>query len=415
MEIHILRLPLHEPVRVGTLWASRDGAEFRYEESYLSSEAAVPLSLSLPLRNEPYSRSAMQPYFEGLLPEGPARIDLAQQIGIREEDSFALLAECGRECIGDVMTEEDGASRIQTASYTELGDSELHRLFTDGHTLAAENAASRMSLAGTQGKVGLARGADGKWYRPQGLAASTHILKTSNLHDEPAVEFLCMRTASRCGLDAAEVELLDFGKPVLAVKRFDRNAMSGNEGLTVQRLHQEDLAQAMGIWPRGKYTELKGGTICAIAELLRQQSARPLEDLKQFAAILLFNYAVGNCDAHLKNYSLRYRADEVELAPAYDLVSTSYFPRFSRELAVSYGGVRDIDLVGPSELEQVAKDLGISRPALHDIAQGIAENIVHGIMDSVGKLDIGMQDLGYTVAEDLIDEVTPRLNVIQKL
>jgi len=36
-------------------------------------------------------------------------------------------------------------------------------------------------------------------------------------------------------------------------------------------------------------------------------------------------------------------------------------------------------------------------------------------MDSAGKLDIGMQDLGYTVAEDLIDEVTPRLNVIKKL
>ncbi len=56
MEIHILRLPLYEPVRVGTIWASRDGVEFQYEESYLSSEAAVPLSLSLPLRNEPYSR-----------------------------------------------------------------------------------------------------------------------------------------------------------------------------------------------------------------------------------------------------------------------------------------------------------------------------------------------------------------------
>lgn len=69
MEIHILRLPLYEPVRVGTIWASRDGAEFQYEESYLSSEAAVPLSLSLPLKKEPYSRSAMQSYFEGLLPE----------------------------------------------------------------------------------------------------------------------------------------------------------------------------------------------------------------------------------------------------------------------------------------------------------------------------------------------------------
>lgn len=415
MEIHIMRLPLYEPVRVGTIWASREGAEFQYEESYLSSEAAVPLSLSLPLKKEPYSRSVMQSYFEGLLPEGPARTDLAEQIGIREKDSFALLAECGRECIGDVMTGEDDASRIRMASYVELDDSELHRLFTDGHTLAAENAASRMSLAGTQGKVGLARGEDGKWYRPQGLAASTHILKTSSLLDEPTVEFLCMRAASCCGLDAAEVELLDFGRPVLAVKRFDRKAIPRNEGLTVQRLHQEDLAQAMGIWPSGKYTELKGGTICAIAELLRQQSARPLEDLKQFAAILLFNYAIGNCDAHLKNYSLRYLADEVELAPAYDLVSTSYYPRFSRKLAVSYGGVRDVDLVGSSELEQVAKDLGMSRLALHDIAQGIAENMVHGIMDSAGKLEIGMQDLGYTVAEDLIDEMTPRLNVIQKL
>ncbi len=80
-----------------TIWASRDGAEFQYDESNLSAEAAVPLSLSLPLKKDSYSRSVMQSCFEGLLPEGPARTDLAQQIGIREKDPFALLAECGRE------------------------------------------------------------------------------------------------------------------------------------------------------------------------------------------------------------------------------------------------------------------------------------------------------------------------------
>ena len=60
------------------------------------------------------------------------------------------------------------------------------------------------------------------WLKPRGLAASTHILKTGSIEKLVGLEFLCMRTAKKCGVKVPEVTLLDFGKPVLAVERFDR-------------------------------------------------------------------------------------------------------------------------------------------------------------------------------------------------
>ena len=51
-----------------------------------------------------------------------------------------------------------------------------------------------------------------------------------------------MRTAKKCGVKVPEVTLLDFGKPVLAVERFDRVLTIDEEGLRVERIHQEDFS-----------------------------------------------------------------------------------------------------------------------------------------------------------------------------
>ncbi len=78
MDVAILRLEGTEPVLAGIVRADRFGAEFQYADSYLAQDAAMPLSMSLPLRQEPYGRRQMQHYFEGLLPEGMARYALAE-------------------------------------------------------------------------------------------------------------------------------------------------------------------------------------------------------------------------------------------------------------------------------------------------------------------------------------------------
>lgn len=61
----------------------------------------------------------------------------------------------------------------------------------------------RMSLAGAQEKLGLRIDADGALFLPEGMAASTHIVKPENASLDfpfcPANEFFCMPAGGRPG------------------------------------------------------------------------------------------------------------------------------------------------------------------------------------------------------------------------
>ena len=145
---------------------------------------------------------------------------------------------------------------------------------------------------------------------------------------------------------------------------------------------------------------------------------QPARDLAQFARVLLFCYAIGNCDAHLKNYSVVLEAPKhdgeplITLAPAYDLVSTTRYPRFSRDLAMAIGGVRAIDDVGPAALANLAKDLGIAKTALQKFARDILDNAT-GAIGAAGDGAYGpVFDSTPHVADDLVEEMAPRLEVL---
>lgn len=228
------------------------------------------LSASLPFKEKSFSEEAFRPYFEGLVPEGGARESLDGELGIREDDYLSLLEVCGRECIGDVMVVKAGTKSPswKDSSYVSISSGDLRKMLSSDAALASENAVARLSLAGTQGKVGLAFNPDPtsnvKWLRPKGLAASTHIVKTSHLRDVPELEYLCMKAASAMSIRAASVRLLDIGEMAIVVERFDRLSFIKDHALHVRRLHQEDFAQAMGVIPLRKYVELPGGSIRAL-------------------------------------------------------------------------------------------------------------------------------------------------------
>lgn len=422
-DLRISLLSYDQPVFVGAI--RDDGSQFAYDASYLARPNAIPLSFSLPLQAEPFSAPEYLPYFEGLLSEGMARQALAAELQLAENDTLALLASCGRDCIGDVVVEQRGDKPInETLAYEPVSPDELSRMFHSVSETAGENAASRLSLAGTQGKTGLAHDPrlpiEEGWLRPRGLAATTHILKTSYLRDLPEIEYLCMHAAAACGLDVANTHLLDCGAPVLAVERFDRSVRLEGEVLRVERLHQEDLAQAFGVMPGSKYADLPGGSVRAIAGFLRKHSLKPAHDLAEFCRILLFSYLVGNCDGHLKNYSIRLfpnpNGDDpfVSLTRAYDLVSTTRYSRFSRDMAIAIGGVRDIDAVNVDALEALATDLGMKRGALQRLAHPMVDNAE----DAISRAGSGKEGAVFAstpyVADDLVEEMQPRLKVLRE-
>lgn len=389
---------------------------FSYDEDYLASPHAAPLSCSLPLYAEPFPESRFRPYFEGLLPEGTARRAFAQEAGIPEEDYLSILADSGLDCVGDVIVNLNAYRSPH--GYEPLSLGEIRKIVSRPPSLAEASAASRLSLAGTQGKIGLFHdpscSLEKGWSRPIGGAASTHVLKTESVANLSIIECLCMACAAACGVRSAETRLIDLGSPVVCSKRFDR-LVSLHEGrYRVTRLHQEDLAQALGILPGSKYAELEPSSAAALAGFLRQKAASPLHELQELVRIICFNYLIGNCDNHLKNLSVLYSQDgfHVALAPAYDLVCTTIFDRFTRTMGMRLGNASAIDEVEPHSFDVLASDLGVAPAALKRASGSLLASAVPSLEAAGNRLEHDFPVAPY-LADDIAEDMAPRLRVLE--
>lgn len=405
-----------------------DSRSFTYAESYREAVGRLPLSLSLPVREELYSEEEFRPYFEGLLPDGDARRALAATLAVREEDYLSMLGSSAVDCVGDVaVSPAEEVTDFSHTGYASVSKEEIDAFFSDDAALSKRNVRDRLSLAGAQAKTALAHvpgtSWDEGWLLPQAGAASTHILKAGQGERIPELEFLCMRAARACGIDVPDVGLLDVGMGRLAicVERFDR-AVSYDSGiggearrLHVRRLHQEDFAQAMGVMPSSKYVELSPSTAEAICGLIRKVSIRPLADVISFLRLVCFDYLVGNCDNHLKNLSLLHRDGNrsVSLAPAYDIVPTAFFEQYSREMGMRIGSASIIDEVAPDDFRGLASSCGIKGRLLGRVCSDLADGIVPALLDAANGLPPNLDFIGYS-AEDLARDVEPRLSVLTR-
>lgn len=417
-DLKVHRVGRGRPRLIGCL--DRRSGTFAYSSAYLASSDAQPISLSLPLREKPFGEDEARPYFEGLVPEGRAREALAAKLHVRETDYLSLLAAAGLDCVGDVTISANGA--FEPPSYERLSSDELPLLLNRGDGMAELNGADRLSIAGTQNKTGLAHAPSGSlddgWFRAKGSAASTHILKVNTSDAVSCFEYLCMNAAASCGLRVAPTRLLDFGVPVICSQRFDRIVQASNEkpGFSVTRLHQEDLAQAFGLAPKSKYAELEGGSLSSAARLIASSADEPARDLQEFARLICFNYLIGNCDDHLKNISILYGEDWVgcSLAPAYDLVCTTWFPNLSRDMGAAIGGVWDIDAVTEKDLRECAREIGVGNRLFASIAHDVAERIEDAVGKAAESAPPTLDEVGWK-ADDLIDDIAPRRLILSRV
>lgn len=207
--------------------------------------------------------------------------------------------------------------------------------------LAGERA-YRLSLAGAQSKLAIGF-KDGHVQLMKGGAPTTHILKPMIEH--PGVcsnhsvynELFCMKLAGRMRISVPEVCLHFVNEtPYYIISRYDRHIDADG---TVSRIHQEDFCQALGIVPETKYEFEGGPSIEECRNLISQHTVRPAVDQINFMDRVIFNYLIGNTDAHGKNFSLLYRQDKPELAPAYDLLCTDAYKDLSLKMAMKIGGV----------------------------------------------------------------------------
>ena len=348
-------------------------SRFQYSEEYLCDLDAVGLSISLPLQNQPYSAIQTSNFFEGLLPEGFTRRTVAQWMHVDEGDYLSILHGLGRECIGAISITEVGED--VGASYERLTEEQVRELAAEGVTKSAELVTkTHLSLTGASGKVGLYYDADtDAWYLPRGMAPSTHIVKQIHVRLDAIVtnEQLSLMTARRCGITIPNSFIINTGsgedhEVLFATERYDR-LLSTEDSRSISRmpcplrLHQEDFAQALGIPSSGKYEREQDHYMKAMFDLLRQYSADPIADQIRLWDIIVFDYLIGNTDAHIKNFSILYGADlkRVRLAPAYDIVSTTVYEQSTRDMAFRIGGVQTIDDITVDSFRTAAREAGI--------------------------------------------------------
>lgn len=97
----------------GVVWQDEDGYHFRYDKDYLQAEGAMPVSLTLPLREESYQSKVLFPFFDGLIPEGWLLDIAVKNWKLNPADRMGLLLTACKDCIGAVsvepvkMTEEE--------------------------------------------------------------------------------------------------------------------------------------------------------------------------------------------------------------------------------------------------------------------------------------------------------------------
>ncbi len=342
----------------GSLW-------FTYHADWLSFEGATPLSASLVLRSERFKRNECRPFFAGLLPEEESRKLVAKTFGVSDRNDFAILSKIGGECAGAVSLVEQGVSRNASGKrYEKISEDELGAKLQKLplRPLLAGEKGIRLSLAGAQGKLAVMI-LEGEYFLSLDGAPSSHILKPDSEHYLGLArnEFFCMKLAREMNLDVAPVELHQAGEvEFLQVSRYDRDQdLKGH----LIRVHQEDFCQALGIVPELKYQQEGGPDFKQCFELIRQISSLPGPDVLALFDATIFNFLIGNNDAHGKNFSFLYRDGSTRLAPLYDLVCTQLYPELSNEMAMKIGGEKRPDQLRGKNWRKFFEEVGLTASA----------------------------------------------------
>ena len=375
-------------VRAALLERARAGMRLTYTSEALDRfPLNTPLlSVSMPVAVTAYGAKTATPFFDGLLPEGEARQMIAYDLGVPGEDSFALLEKLGRECAGALVIQPatdpppaGGMPSTQPLGQSEVG--ELIKLLRSQPLGVSDSV--RVSLAGMQEKLLLTRLPDGGWALPRGGTPSTHILKPEPPLLPGAVEneAFSLEVAKALGLRAAAAQIAEFsGRKVLVVERFDRWVDARG---AVQRLHQEDMCQALGIPSRRKYEQNGGPSLRQIAALLRRWTAASsgLGELDALLQQVVLHVVIGNADAHGKNLALLHDpSGAVALAPVYDVMATTHYPGVDQTLGMYVGGARQVGEVTLANLASEGASWGMPEARARQVIEEVVERVPEAVL-----------------------------------
>lgn len=339
----------------GTFEETADGGtRFIY-----ATDWAEPIACSLPpTQREHEWRQGVHPFFQHLAPEGWLREQQARVAHIAEEDDFGLLLRYGADCIGAVGVKRADGAAVDDVPITEAAAN-------PGHT-----------VSGIQRKLLVTKQANGAFAPAAADGLAPYIAKFNSERLDTLVrnEALSLRWSAAI-LGKGEVTDFTLGtvatinEPALVATRFDRLADGG-------KLRLEDFAQIL-CKPRGR--DFAGKYDAAyedVAAVIRDHSVRPEIDQARFFRRLVVFVLVGNCDGHLKNFSLLETEAGLRLSPAYDIVNTAFYDGFDQQLALSIDGKKpNLDDVTKETLVAFGLSIGLSQRTIHQVFSDLATRV----------------------------------------
>jgi serine/threonine-protein kinase HipA len=415
---------------VGRLQRAASGAiDFQYDAEWLSWESAIPVSLSLPLREDRFIGDRVVAVFDNLLPDNDGiRHRLAETTGAEGDDAYSLLTAIGRDCVGALQFLPDGETpeAAGAVSGRRVSDKEIERIIANlarNPLGVSDDDEFRISIAGAQEKTALLFW-KGRWHVPHGTTATTHILKPQlgklpngiDMSQSVENEHLCLRIVEALGIPAAKSEMKDFaGRRVLVVERFDRLWTRDRRLL---RIPQEDMCQALSVPPSLKYEADGGPGIARIAELLKG-SDEPEADRLMFLKAQVVFWLLSAIDGHAKNFSIRLgMAGRFRMTPLYDVMSVQpaldagQIRHNKMKLAMAVGDNRHyvVMRIAPRQFAQTGAASGLSADAIQQMLEELADTGTARIDRTIEELPPGFPE---KIAVSVSNTAKDRLDRIQ--
>lgn len=316
--------------------------------------------LSRSLRVSLTSVESTESFFGALLPEGRHLGRLATAAKTVSSDLLGLLRYVGADLAGALRV---GDTR-SPAPPEVLSPDDVAALLRGASGFLVGGGGS--ALPGFQRKLTLTR-RDGSWLRGNGTLASTHILKPVDAEYRSSVEseHYVLQIARHLGLAGFETWVERMGDlEVLVIERYDRRESADG---VVERLHQEDAGQALGLpWGGNDKFERNNpaANLEAVAALLDTNRSvvgrEPFRDRLKLVRYTTLNVAAGNTDAHAKNFSLLHDDHgRTRLAPFYDAAPLALDHALGTALAMRINGVSQLPDVTADDLVAEAVTWGI--------------------------------------------------------
>ncbi|PSK99015.1 serine/threonine-protein kinase HipA [Murinocardiopsis flavida] len=357
--------------RVGTLGYAHGNTWFDYED-FAPDHPVLGQAFEADPSFRRTASGSVPEWFANLLPErgsGLRRI-IGRELGIEHPHDFQVICRIGDDLAGAVRVRPDA----------DLGEFSVFGEESD----CAHDHPVRFSLAGVQAKFSMRWEGKGLVLPMTGEGGDWIVkLADARFPDVPRNEFAMLTWAASAGVEVPDIRLVATtelrGLPeglagseesVLAVRRFDR--------AQDHRIHQEDLAQVREVSVDAKYDRASYSGIARVINALCPQDID--EYIRRLAAIVV----MGNLDAHLKNWTLRYPdGRSARLSPAYDFVSVSSYAGHDASfrddrLAFAVNGGQTARLVTLRHFHHLADRAGLDP----DRVRGVVRDTVRTMSDT---------------------------------